>query len=139
MGRRCSADSTAASERKTARARSVTRAGSAASSMSAAMAPWVRTTTSSPLTMARVHAMPPRMPSSIRRSQPGEVEPVQQAANLVDIGTGVDERAQGHVAGDPGEAVEPRDRRRSAVVGLVTGAAWRSHTRRRTRCRCPRP
>ena len=70
-GRRCSADSTAASERNTASARSVTRVGSAASSMRAAMDPWVRTTTSSPLTMARVHAIPPRMPSSSRRSQPG--------------------------------------------------------------------
>ena len=28
--------------------------------------------------------------------------------HLVEIGAGVDERAEGHVAGDAGEAVEPR-------------------------------
>ena len=70
-GRRCSTDSTEASKPNTASARCATLAGSAASSISAVIAPWVRTTTSSPATTARVQATPPRMPVSNRRSQPG--------------------------------------------------------------------
>ena len=34
-------------------------------------------------------------------------KPVEQPADLVDVGAGVDERAEGHVTGDAGEAVEP--------------------------------
>jgi hypothetical protein len=37
-------------------------------------------------------------------------ELAEQAADLVRVGAGVDERAQRHVAGDPREAVEPGDR-----------------------------
>ena len=36
-----------------------------------------------------------------------EGKAVEHAADLLDVGTGVDERAEGHVTGDAGEAVEP--------------------------------
>ena len=41
----------------------------------------------------------------------GKGEPVEQPADLVDVRPGVDERAEGHVAGNAREAVEPGDRR----------------------------
>ena len=40
---------------------------------------------------------------------PADRQALAQLAHLVEVGAGVDERAQGHVAGDPGEAVEPGD------------------------------
>ena len=43
----------------------------------------------------------------------GQGQPVEEAADLVDVGARVDERAQRHVARDAGEAVEPRHRLRT--------------------------
>ncbi len=39
-----------------------------------------------------------------------------QLADLVEVGARVDEAAEGHVAGDPAEAVEPRDGRHVRLV-----------------------
>ena len=100
----------AASARKTASARAVTRAGRAASSMSDAIAPWVRTTTSSPLTMAPGAGDAAAEAVLEPRSQPGRARRSSRRAHLLGVGARVDERAQGHVARDAGEAVEPGDR-----------------------------
>jgi hypothetical protein len=42
-------------------------------------------------------------------------EPLQHRADLVHIGAGVDQRAESHVTGDAGEAVEPRDDRTGTI------------------------
>ena len=38
-------------------------------------------------------------------------QPLDHRAHLVDVGAGVDQRAERHVAGDAGEAVEPGEPR----------------------------
>ena len=135
IGRRCRADSTAASLWKTAWARSVTRAGSAASSMRAAITPWVRTTTSSPPTMARVQAMPPRMPSSKSRRQPGRASRLRRAR--------ISSTSAPASASDPSamSPAMPAKQWNQATVedpvgASVTGGPGRWRRRRRTRCRC---
>ncbi len=42
---------------------------------------------------------------------------LEHGAHLVDVGPGVDQRAEGHVAGDAGEAVEPGDRGARSPAG----------------------
>ena len=142
-GRRWRRPSASASASKVASARRRTRSGSRASSTSAAMCaggahdrrllgvhdgPW------SP-------PMPPRSTGSASSAQPPTGRRSQQLAHLVEVGAGVDERAEGHVAGDAGEAVEPGDvasRERRIAIGRApcTGAARRRP--RRSRCRCRR-
>ena len=65
-------------------------------------------------------------------------QPLEQLADLVEVGAGVDERAERHVAGDAGEAVEPGDRaaRRSAIG--ASEDAQSGDAPRRSRCRCRR-
>ena len=53
--------------------------------------------------------MPPRSTGSTSRAQPPNGSRSSRRDDLVDVGTGVDEAAEGHVPGDPGEAVEPGD------------------------------
>ena len=36
-------------------------------------------------------------------------EPAEEGRHLVDVGAGVEQRTEGHVAGDAGEGVEPGD------------------------------
>ena len=112
--------------------------GQGGSSMRAAITPWVRTTTSSPPTRARVQAMPPRMPSSNSRCQPGRARRSSSARTSSTSAPGVDERAQGHVARDAGEAVEPGHASRRPSPCCVTGAAGRWRRPPRSRCRCRR-
>ena len=124
IGRRCSADSTSASRWNTARARCGHPGRQGGLGRSAPRsAPWVRTTTSSPPTMARVQATAaPQHRPRTRRSQPGRARRSSRRADLVDVGAGIDERAQRHVARDAGEAVEPGDRRRT-VAGCAHGSS----------------
>ncbi|MDZ7733551.1 MAG: hypothetical protein U5R31_11070 [Acidimicrobiia bacterium] len=49
----------------------------------------------------------------------GDGEPATDLTHLVEVGTGVDQRAHGHVAGDPREAVEPGERGRSGAHGAA--------------------
>ena len=128
-----------ASVRNTASARCVTLAGSAASSIRAAIAAMgaddhvVAADDGTGAGDAAPHAvLEPQVPA-------GKGEPVEQAADLVDVGPGVDERPEGHVAGDAREAVEPGDRLGATGWGSVTARAGRSRRPRRTRCRCRRP
>ena len=48
---------------------------------------------------------------------PTQRETHEVAHDLVEVGAGVDERTEGHVAGDPGEAVEPGGR--AHRLGLI--------------------
>ena len=45
-------------------------------------------------------------------------QPLTERSDLSKVGAGVDQRAQRHIAGDAGEAVEPRDPRRVSHGGL---------------------
>ena len=68
--------------------------------------------------------MPPRRTGSASSAQPADRQPLAQVADLVEVGAGVDERAERHVAGDAGEAVEPGDgasTRRPGQARSVTG------------------
>ena len=58
-----------------------------------------------------------------RASQPPTRQPLAQLADLVEVGAGVDQRAERHVAGDAGEAVEPGDGHVSTGVGHVVAAS----------------
>ena len=56
----------------------------------------------------------------------GHRQPLEQFLDLVEVGAGVDQRAQGHVAGHAGEAVEP------CRGHGATPWSWRSPAARRT-------
>ena len=109
----------------------------AASSIRAAMTPWVRTTTSSPADDGRragdaaPHALArPAGPS------PGRASRSSRARTSSTSAPASMSEPERHVPGDAGEAVEPGHRRRCTVVALVTAAAGRRRRRRRSRCRC---
>ena len=122
----------------------------AASVIRAAMWAWVRTThvVAAPHQGPGAgHAAPERL---LHLELPaGQGRRCEEEADLVEVGSGIDEGAERHVAGDAGEAVEPGDGPVSAGrcagadvgtdvgthVGLTAGAGrWRR--RRRSRCRC---
>ena len=97
----------------TAWARAVTRAGSAAPSMRAAITPCVRdhhVVTADDGTGAGDAAPDALLELEVPARQ---VQTVEQRADLVDVRAGIDQRPQGHVARDAGEAVEPGQRRRT--------------------------
>ena len=62
-----------------------------------------------------------------RRGRPSD------AGDRVEVGAGVDQRAEQHVAGDAGEAVEPH-----GAVAVIGAASAPRRRRRRSRCRCRR-
>jgi hypothetical protein len=83
-----------------------------------------------------------------------ERQPPQQGQHLTEVGAGIEQAAEGHVPGDPREAVEPSQRagRRSSSVGPgrgadpvhephrtgpLTTASGRWRTPPRIRCRFP--
>ena len=56
---------------------------------------------------------------------PVDREPAEQASHLVEVSPSVDQAAERHVTGDPGEAVEPSDPRpepRGRLAGSVQAA-----------------
>ena len=55
-------------------------------------------------------------------------ETFTDAADLVEVGTGVHEGTKGHVAGDAGETVEPRHRGRLAHKAIPSVSAERSRS-----------
>ena len=62
---------------------------------------------SSRRTWALVAATPPRSTGSASSAQPPTSTRRTSGHDLVEVGPGVEQRAEGHVAGHPGEAVEP--------------------------------
>ena len=62
-------------------------------------------------------------------------QPPEQGPDLVEVGAGIDQAPEGHVAGDPGEAVEPGER---ATGHVSPGGDGSRRRRRRSRCRCRR-
>ena len=80
----------------------------------------MRTTTESfTVTTARVAAIPPRSTDSRSRAHPPNGQPLEEGRHLVEIRPGIEQAAQGHVAGDAGEAVEPGHR--AGAVGDAHG------------------
>ena len=71
---------------------------------------WVRTTTSSPPTSGAGTGDATADTVFELQVPAGKVQPIEEGAHLIDIGSRVDEGAEGHVAGDAGETVEPRHR-----------------------------
>ena len=81
---------------------------------------------------------------------PAHREPPEQPPHLADVGSCVDERSEGHVPGDAGEAVEPRHplagHERSVTSGVTGGVTHGGPARRgcgrrrrqpRSRCQSP--
>ena len=123
--RRCTMASASARRRKMRWAMAFASSGSSAMSSSARMLAYVRI---SPvgrrphvdLRRARCRRCPPRR----RRARTARREAPRALADRLEVGAGVDQRAERHVAGDAGDAIEveephparpwPRPRRRSA-------------------------
>jgi len=66
-----------------------------------------------------------------------ERHPGDDRSNRMRVGSGIHQRAHGHVAGRAGKAVEPRRTRHAASFRPSSSGRWR--TPRRNRCRCRPP
>ena len=128
-GRRCSRPSTSARRAKAARARWRARSGRRASVITPTMWAWVRTTWVSRAPDADVSAGQPGSQHADGLERPAaDGQGDQLAFDLGEIGAGIDQAAERHVAGDPGKAVPPGEGRHRAVRAARGAGGGRATT-----------